>query len=84
MVISQVVHYLAGSPEVSQVIVLTPTAVLHKQLINSYFSKNAPNREKITHVTASDNEMLSKFFNMPDTELKSTVVVIDAIDSFVL
>ena len=84
MVISQVAHYLAKKPEYTKVIVLTPNGVLTKQLANSYFSQTAPNKSKITHVVASEVDMITKFFNMPEEELKSTAVVIDEVDIFVL
>jgi len=84
VVISQVAHYLAKKSEYTRVIVLTPNGVLTKQLVNSYFSQTAPNKSKITHVVASEEDLIKKFFNMPDSEIKTTAVVLDEVDNFVL
>ena len=63
---------------------LTPTGLLYKQLMNSYFSKTAPSQEKISHVAASEPDFIQKLFEMPEEILKSTVVVIDEVDNFIL
>ena len=86
MVISQVAYYLAASPEIKMIILLTPFGVLSKQVITIYFSVSAPHSDIIVHIAASDseNDMVRLFFNMKDEELKSTAVVIDEVDSFVL
>lgn len=86
MVISQTAHYLASIPEIKKVVVLTPNNLLQNQIVDKFFSKSHPLhlQGKIDHVVATGGELIKLVFGMTAEDLKSTVILIDEVDSFIL